>query len=102
MSIQKIGSDLVRPFGPQGPRGDGSQNRGEAGESVGGDRADRVDISSAGRELAAQLVDRGGGLSPGRFEEIRARIEGGVYDDASIAEEVASRLFESGDLEIDA
>lgn len=99
MSIHKIGSDLVRPAGPKGPdhaAASGSKHAdGEEPRRV--DRADRVDISAEGRELAARLTE---GEELSRTDRARARMERGYYDDPSVAQAVAERLIDSGDLDI--
>ncbi len=101
MSIHHIGSDLVRPFGRRGiespeAAGEGSEHDARAPA----ERADRVELSSEGRALAARLAESQNdeGLTAGRAAEIRARIDAGVYDDASVAREVARRILASGDL----
>ena len=95
MSIHKIGSDLVPPPGPKGPTraSDSSEDDGgEEGRSV--PRHDRVEISSQGRVLAALAV---GGGRPTEAE-IQNRIVSEFYDQPEVAEEVARRIFEGGDL----
>ena len=48
---------------------------------------------------APRYADKGGEqLSEGQIEAIRSRIADGVYDSREVAEEVARRLLESGDL----
>jgi hypothetical protein len=89
MSINEIGSDLIRAFGPKGREASGASGSSESDEPTKVERGDRVEISSAGREMA-------------RFAEIRERMDRGFYDDASVAEDVARRLVDSGALSIDA
>jgi len=71
------------------------------------EQADRVEISQEAREQAqeAGLLEESGG--PGasssaeradRLEEIRLRIRSGSYNTPEVAEEVARRLLDSGDL----
>lgn len=62
-----------------------------------GERADRVEISSRGRELA-RAGEVEGSLSPERRSEIVARLESGFYDSPDIAEQVARALVDRGDL----
>jgi len=59
-----------------------------------------VELSSEGRALAARLAESKDekGLTAGRATEIQARIDAGVYDDVSVAQEVARRIMASGDL----
>ena len=95
MSIHKIGSDLVRLPGPKGPSRASASSNGdgvEEGRQV--SRADRVEISSEGRVLAALQVDSGRATEA----EIQNRIGSGFYDQPEVAEEVARRIHEGGDL----
>ena len=96
MSINKIGSDLIRPFGPKGARSSSGDSRvGDPVEETSrAPRADRVEISQEGRELAAQA-----GLGEARSAEIRERIDSGFYNDPQVVDQVARRVFASGDLE---
>ncbi|HEX6037815.1 flagellar biosynthesis anti-sigma factor FlgM [Longimicrobium sp.] len=61
---------------------------------------DRVELSSEARALAARLDQPGEGreLTPERIAELRQRIRDGVYDTPDMAEEVARRVLDSGDL----
>lgn len=95
MSIHKIGSDLVRPTGPKGPErvsASSDDDGGEEGARV--PRADSVEISLEGRALAALQVDSGRPTQA----EIQIRIDSGFYGQPEVAEEVARRIAESGDL----
>ena len=90
MSIHEIGSDLVRALGPKDAREpDSSKRRRDAGEPQPAARSDSVEISAAGRELAAGAA---------RMDEIHDRIDIGYYDLPAQAEELARRLIASGDL----
>jgi flagellar biosynthesis anti-sigma factor FlgM len=60
-------------------------------------RADRVDISREGRDLAAKL-DNVPGLSAERVAEIRQKIADGSYDSPEVLETVARRMIDSGDV----
>jgi flagellar biosynthesis anti-sigma factor FlgM len=60
-------------------------------------RADRVEISSAGQQMAAQLDDVPG-LAPERVAEIRQRIADGSYDAPDVIYTVALRMIENGDV----
>ena len=60
-------------------------------------KSDKVQISDAGRELAA----RAGGtssLSPERAAQIRQRVIDGAYNSLAVVDEVARRILGSGDL----
>jgi negative regulator of flagellin synthesis FlgM len=62
------------------------------------DRTDKVEISNAGRALAAR---DGGSTSPldaVRTTAIRGRILNGAYDTLEVVDAVARRLLDSGDL----
>jgi len=98
MSIHKIGSDLIRPFGTKGttPAADSSAAEG-ADDAQRTPRADRVEISRQGRELAAQLDTR---LTPERTAEIRQRIDSGFYDSPDVAGQVARGVMDSGDIAV--
>ena len=101
MSIHKIGSDLIRPAGPNGSRrASTSSKQADPEELRRIERADRVEISAEGQELAAQLVDEGDGLMRSRSAVIRSRLEEGFYNDPMVAKRVAARLVASGDLDI--
>ena len=95
MSIHKIGSDLVRPTGPKGPtRASASSHDDGVEEGRIVPRTDRVEISSEGRVLAALQVEGGRATEA----EIQDRIGSGFYDRPEVAEEVARRISEAGDL----
>ena len=95
MSINRIGSDLVRPPGPNGPtRASDSSNDDGVGEGRKVPRTDRVEISPEGRVLSALAVDSGRPTEA----ELHNRIVSGFYDQPEVAEEVARRILEGGDL----
>lgn len=102
MSINKIGSDLIRSLGSQ--RADRSERVGSEGESAdesrGSGRKDRVELSPEGLARAAELAaaESNDGVDPARIAEIHARIDGKFYDDPAVAEAVANRIVASGDL----
>src|SRR5205085_12671363 len=64
------------------------------------DRSDKVQISDAGRALAArgQNDEKASGLDPARVDQIRSRILSGAYDTLDVVDTVARRLIDSGDL----
>lgn len=62
------------------------------------DRSDKVQISDAGRALAARDGDESSGLDPARADRIRGRILSGAYDTLEVVDAVARRLLDSGDL----
>jgi len=62
-------------------------------------RSDKVQISDAGRALAARGEDTATkGLDPARAERIRGRVLSGAYDTLEVVDAVARRLLDSGDL----
>jgi hypothetical protein len=63
-------------------------------------RSDKVEISDAGRALAARETDRtaNAGLDPARASHIRTRVLSGAYNSLDVVDTVARRLMKSGDL----
>lgn len=64
-------------------------------------RNDQVQISDAGRTLAAQMESKDGvrgSLSTERVAEIRQRILEGAYNSVEVVEEVARRMLQRGDI----
>jgi negative regulator of flagellin synthesis FlgM len=67
----------------------------------GAQRSDKVDISDAGRALAARSGDAAqasSGPDSARTDRIRGRILSGAYDTLEVVDTVARRLLDSGDL----
>ena len=67
------------------------------------DRSDKVQISDAGRALAARadgLSDSAStsSLDPVRASRIRQRVLSGAYDTLEVVDAVSRRLLDSGDL----
>ena len=63
------------------------------------DRSDKVQISDAGRALAARGdTAQSVGLDPARAARIRQRVLSGAYDTLEVVDAVARRLLGSGDL----
>ncbi len=63
------------------------------------DRSDKVQISDAGRALAARVSDQPDNVfDPARAANIRKRILSGAYDAIEVVDDVARRLLASGDL----
>ncbi len=68
---------------------------------TGSDRSDKVEISDAGRALAARdgsETQASSGLDPARADQIRGRVLSGAYDTLEVVDTVARRLLDSGDL----
>jgi hypothetical protein len=64
------------------------------------DRSDTVEISDAGRALAARdgtETTSKSGLEPARADQIRGRVLSGAYDTLEVVDTVARRLLDSGD-----
>ena len=64
-------------------------------------RTDRVEISDAGRALAAQDGPESGGraeMSPERVAELRQRVLSGAYDSLQVVDQVARRMLDAGDV----
>lgn len=63
-------------------------------------RVDRVEISDAGRALAA--TDGGSAkaseLSPERVAELRQRVLSGAYNSLGVVDQVARRMLQAGDV----
>jgi negative regulator of flagellin synthesis FlgM len=65
------------------------------------DRSDKVEISDAGRALAARGGDSAqasSGADSTRTDRVRGRILSGAYDTLEVVDTVARRLLDSGDL----
>ena len=61
-------------------------------------RVDRVEISEAGRALAAKGAEGSGEMSADRVAELRQRVLGGAYNSLEVVDQVARRLLDSGDV----
>lgn len=64
-------------------------------------RVDRVEISDAGRALAAQASEAtqaGGEMSADRVSELRQRVLSGAYDSLAVVDQVARRMLQNGDV----
>jgi anti-sigma28 factor (negative regulator of flagellin synthesis) len=83
--IHKIGAEREKPAAAQTP--------------APAPRSDQVQISDAGRALAAQAADQNGSqLSAERIAEVRERILSGAYNSLDVVEQVARKMVESGDI----
>ena len=62
-------------------------------------RTDRVEISDAGRALAAQGGDEAtGAMSAERVSELRQRVLSGAYNSLEVVDQVARRMLDRGDV----
>lgn len=110
MKIQNTASELYRSGYASGIRGGavegstaGKQATQSQSSSVSSERNDRVQISEAGRALAAQASgapseEVRAELSPERVAQIRQRVLEGAYNSVNVVEEVARRMLERGDI----
>lgn len=106
MQINNSGSEILRSGYAQGARGSTEATKAAAPvQPVApvGRGSDRVEISDAGRALAARETDSleatgRAELSPERVGEIRQRILEGAYNSMHVVDEVARRMLERGDI----
>ncbi|HEX3160429.1 MAG TPA: flagellar biosynthesis anti-sigma factor FlgM [Gemmatimonadaceae bacterium] len=105
MRIERGVSDAIQPKPPADPREIASP----AGPVAPAQpvppvsRPDRVEISDAGRALAAGETGTGvtaerAELSAERLAELRQRVLSGAYNSTEMVDQVARRLLESGDV----
>jgi hypothetical protein len=88
-------ADLIRTEALRPIREISGSDTGRGGAQGAGSppRADRVEISEAGRAMAAQ-----GALSPERVADVRQKVAAGAYNTMEVAAEVARRMIARGDL----
>lgn len=106
MKINNSGSEILRSGYAQGTRGSTEAAKPAApAQPVApvGRSGDRVEISDAGRALAARETDSLDAkgrteLSAERVGEIRQRILEGAYNSTHVVDEVARRMLERGDI----
>jgi hypothetical protein len=103
MQIHSKGTGPLTPETHSAQRADKAEKASAltpAAGSVSIDRTDKVEISDAGRALAARETDRTvqAGLDPIRASHIRHRVLSGAYDSLDVVDTVARRLLQSGDL----
>ena len=107
MKIYNSGSEILHSSYTQGARGStesGGKPVAPAQQVAPVSRsADRVEISDAGRALAARETDSLDAkgrteLSAERVSEIRQRILEGAYNSVQVVDEVARRMLERGDI----
>ena len=102
MYIYPKSSGSIRPDSVSQPNdvtATGSVKPGTTAPS-GSDRSDKVEISDAGRALAARGGDdtqSSSSLDPSRADQIRGRILSGAYNTLDVVDTVARRLLDSGD-----
>lgn len=103
MRIDDKSSELLRSVRAQPVRPIGQEVQQQPKPEQGGGaapRGDQVQISSAGRALAAQAGDASATLelSPERAAELRMRVLEGAYNSVQMVDEVARRILERGDV----
>lgn len=98
MTIQKIGSQVIRPNTVRDAVSRERQTPGEGSTERTPRRGDSVGISKEGLAMAERARNIEQGLSPERLEQVESRIASGYYDDPSVAHEVARKMLASGDL----
>lgn len=110
MKIQNTGGEIFRSGYASGIRNGGvegttsSRQASQAPSSgASAERGDKVQISEAGRALAAQASgaaseDVRAELSPQRIAEVRQRVLEGAYNSVNVIDEVARRMLERGDI----
>lgn len=98
MRINEMGSEYLRSEqlaqtrnGTEGPAAEATQPAAPA------NRADRVEISEAGRALSLHEGAEAE-LTPERTAEIRQKILDGAYESLEAVDELARRILTSGDL----
>ena len=107
MKIQNTGSEILRSATyTRGVRGGGTEAVGgpaaTQSSTSAGRSSDQVQISEAGRALAARASTSTDGtraeLSPERVAVIRQKILEGAYNSVGVVDEVARRMLERGDI----
>lgn len=103
MRIENRPIDLNRAGSSKGVEGakPETSSRQAVTQAAAASRADQVQISDAGRALAAQIEGKatpGEGLTAERTAEIRQRIYEGAYNSVEVVEEVARRMLARGDI----
>jgi negative regulator of flagellin synthesis FlgM len=105
MRIDKASIELQRSGlakGVQTTGNEGGKKTAETQTAGVAPRNDRVQISDAGRALAAQETASAKGarteLTPERIGEIRGKILAGAYNSVEVVDEVARRMLERGDV----
>ncbi len=101
MEIKDIRPDPAGPASPISPVRDDARRTPERATEQGSGRADdRIEISSEGRARARGNVEASpsGTLPVDRLMDVRRRVQSRFYDAPEVAEEVARRIIERGDL----
>lgn len=101
MDISDIRPDPAGPTSPVHPtREDARRPDGEPADRDGARGDDRIDISDHGRALSRSAPESmpSGTLPADRLIDVRRRVQARFYDRPDVAEEVARRILERGDV----
>ena len=101
MDISDIRPDPTGPVSPvQHTREDARRAAGDPADRDGARGDDRVDISEHGRALSRSVPDAtpSGTLPADRLIDVRRKVQARFYDRVEVAEEVARRIIERGDI----
>lgn len=105
MKINGSPYEPLRPVGPAanptvGPGRKESQPEPAGAPASRPSRTDSVEISSAGRALAGvdSNEESSSSLTPERLAELRQRVLEGAYNSVDLADQVARRILDRGDV----
>ena len=101
MEIKDNRPDPTGPASPVTPvRDDGRRTPDRAPERRAARGDDRIEISDEGRAMASGEVEQlpPGTLAGDRLMDVRRRVQARYYDAPEVAEQVARRIIERGDL----
>jgi negative regulator of flagellin synthesis FlgM len=100
MKINPVSSEVVRSDRARELQRSASERQQQAPRPAQpAQRGDQVQISEAGRALAAKTADPvREALSPERVAEVRERILSGAYNSLEVVEQVARKMLASGDI----
>jgi negative regulator of flagellin synthesis FlgM len=95
MKITNTSPSTVRPADAKAPAAPASQPQTAAKPAA--PRSDSVQISDAGRALSGADA-KGSSLTPERTAQIRQRLLSGAYHSTEMADQVAKRILDKGDV----
>lgn len=102
MRIDKMNADVVRTdTARELARDEDGQNAQTVEASKEVPRVDRVEISDAGRAMAAEVGGSASAMKPEAVQDFKQMVVGGKYDRPEVIAEVARRMEASGDLRAD-
>ena len=101
----------INPLGSQGPSAAGTQRPGEAPRRVDGTApaagavnpadataSDQLQLSDTAAAVGSGVAVPSGELSPDALRTIAQKLASGAYDGAAVADRIAGKLLDSGDL----